>query len=265
MNILTFVNKKIYVTGDLHGKFDKLLYYLKCGNIANAVVIIAGDIGLGFESKSYYTRLYKKTLSGYLEDNDVTIVCLRGNHDDPNFFHGKKRLSYPKLISVPDYSVLMFYDDDKKNILRHAILCIGGATSIDRTHRMFYDYEMMEKWGSKRRTYWEDEHPFYDEKTLDEIRGLRVDIIITHTAPSFAYPNTKDKIGYWLLIDPSLDRDLSTERSIMDNIYNSLVADNNIKQWYYGHFHSTNESEVDGIKFRLLNCIEYRFDMEEIK
>ena len=48
MKKLEFFNKKIYVTGDVHGNLSELVYYLKSMNVSNSVVIVAGDIGLGF-------------------------------------------------------------------------------------------------------------------------------------------------------------------------------------------------------------------------
>ena len=267
MNTLTFFNKKIYVTGDLHGNFTKLIYYLKNIKLSNAVVIIAGDIGLGFEKKSFYTTLYNKKMSKFLENNDVSIICLRGNHDDPTFFNGENRLTFPNLITVPDYSVLMFYDNEESKTLQHAILCIGGATSIDRTNRMFYDYERSVKYKSKKcKTYWENEQPFYDLNALEEIKDINIDIVVSHTAPSFVFSKDKEGIGYWLLIDPSLEKDLIVERLIMDNIYNTLIANGHtIKHWFYGHFHNKNVENIDGTTFRLLNCVDYNFDMEGVE
>lgn len=41
--------KKFLVCGDIHGEFKTLLYELKRKQIEDAVVLVAGDCGIGFE------------------------------------------------------------------------------------------------------------------------------------------------------------------------------------------------------------------------
>lgn len=271
MEVLEFFNKKVYVTGDVHGKLSELIYYLKNMKISNSIIIIAGDIGLGFEKKGYYTNLYRSKMKNFLEKNDVTILCIRGNHDDPSYFNTNNKIKTPRFVPLSDYSILKFYytNDNNQNELKNTILCIGGATSIDRTSRMFYDYEKSIKHYCKTplKTYWENEHPFYDEKLINEFKenGVNINTIISHTCPSFAFPRKKDGISYWCLIDPSLENDLNIERGIMDDIYNKLFSDgHNIKKWYYGHYHTSNEEEIYGILFRVINCINFKFELVEI-
>lgn len=274
MKKLEFFDKKIYVTGDVHGNLSELVYYLKSMKVSNSVVIIAGDIGLGFEKKQYYIHLYKSKLKKYLEENNVYIVCIRGNHDDPSFFNTDDTLNLPNFIPVADYTVLKIYETVNEDLdehkLKHSILCIGGATSIDRTDRKAYDFYKARKYKGKYppRTYWENEHPVYNEELINEIKenNVNIDVIVSHTCPSFTFPTEKTGISYWLIIDPLLEKDLFVERSIIDNIYYKLIEDgHNIKEWYYGHYHTSNKETVNNISFTLLNCIEYKFELAVIE
>lgn len=272
MEKLEFFNKKAYVTGDVHGRLSELVYYLKTMKITNSVVIIAGDIGLGFEKKQHYVHLYNAKMKKYLEENDVYIICVRGNHDDPSFFNTNDKIKTKNFIPVSDYTVLNFYNlcSDKKYELNHSVLCIGGATSIDRVTRMFHDYEKAKKFKGKYppRTYWENEHPVYNEELINELKenNINIDVIVSHTCPSFTFPTSKTGIDYWCIIDPSLEKDLFIERNIIDSIYYKLIEDgHNIKKWYYAHYHTSNKEIVNNISFTLLNCIEYKFEMAAIE
>ncbi|MCC8089193.1 MAG: hypothetical protein LIO79_08035 [Rikenellaceae bacterium] len=53
----------LYICGDIHGEFRTLLYNVKRYNLENAVVVVAGDCGIGFEKPAHYDQLYRKLLS----------------------------------------------------------------------------------------------------------------------------------------------------------------------------------------------------------
>lgn len=265
-----FFNKNVYVTGDIHGNYALLINKLKTNNINNALIIVAGDIGIGFEKSEHYHQVYSANMSKYLRQNDIDILCIRGNHDDPQYFNEPNMAINEKHWKcIPDYSVIrVFNNSEDLNTPTITMLGVGGATSIDRTHRLREELKyslMAKKYGSTlKKFYWDGEHPFYDKEALNKIKedGILIDTVITHTCPSFAYPTHKKGIEYWILMDADLDKDLDTERKIMDNIYFHLIDDKQpIKQWYYGHYHSTNVQMYDNIKFKLMNCIDYNFEL----
>ncbi|MCD7977621.1 MAG: hypothetical protein LUG51_10860, partial [Tannerellaceae bacterium] len=72
----------LYVSGDIHGEFRTLLYNLKRYSVRNAVVVIAGNCGIGFEKPAYYEQLYRK-LEVTLEKLNILLLLVRGNHDNP--------------------------------------------------------------------------------------------------------------------------------------------------------------------------------------
>ena len=54
---------------------------------------------------------------------------------------------------------------------------------------------------------------------------LRIDTVVTHTAPSFCYPTTKRGIEMWMAYDPNLGKDIDEERATMDRLHNRLLSD----------------------------------------
>lgn len=86
--------------------------------LTDTLVIIAGDCGIGFDTPGYYRRTYQR-IAKTLKKLNSSLLLVRGNHDDPEFFQ-RERIVFPRMRTLPDYSVIRFKD--------HTILCIGGAT-----------------------------------------------------------------------------------------------------------------------------------------
>lgn len=140
--------------------------------------------------------------------------------------NGKSR----NWIKVPNYTII--------NTCNKNILCVSGAVSIDRQIRTL------------NKDYWANELPTYQPKVSEKI-----DIICSHSAPSFCYPNDKGGIvSYYAENDSQLLIDIDIERSTLDRVYEDYK--NDITHWYYGHFHKSMYQNIDGIQFRLCNCGE---------
>lgn len=243
--------KSLCVCGDIHGEFRPLIYNIKRLSITDALLVVAGDCGIGFEKPEYYDQLYNR-ISQTLKKQNVKLLLIRGNHDDPEYFDGNK-INYPNLTALPDYSVIRF------NGL--SALCVGGGISVDREARK------MDMWLKKIKgkmccpSYWEEEKVVYNEPLLDEMNdeGIHIDAVISHTAPSFCFPTTKEGVAGWLAKDSALELDLDTERQAMDKLFDYLIRKNNpIADWYYGHFHSSANEYIHSVRFSLL-------DIQEIK
>ena len=110
--------------------------------------------------------------------------------------------------------------------------------------------------------YWPDESCYYDEKALNELKlnGINIDIVCTHTCPSFAKPIGKSNITYWLEQDDKLEEDIDKERKVMDDIYNKLKNDGHeMKYWIYGHYHYHNMEIINDTKFIMLDMYRNGF------
>jgi predicted phosphodiesterase len=242
----------IYYLGDVHGNINVINQFIKLYNIENAHIIQVGDFGVGFKSiekekrllEMYHTLLVKK---------NITVWAIRGNHDyKPHFDNDPFGLSNIKLL--PDYSVL--------ELCGKKILCVGGAVSVDRKWRM----TKLQKQGDHiseigTKSWWPDEVFSLDVDKASSIKDI--DIILTHTCPAYCPPDNTFSFGPFVegIIketgDTDLKTDLNVERQQMNELFHLLKLNgNNIEKHYYGHFHASNLTTIDGCEHRMLGVGE---------
>lgn len=271
VNILKYNADDVFCIGDIHGHFDGIQFFIKTYSIKNAVLIFCGDIGIGFNKPAYYKQVFDK-LTNICKKNNVHIVFLRGNHDNPAYFDGKK-VNGKWIKAVPDYTVIQTYlpEDDTQTVPMKTFLLVGGGVSIDRKYRMqqqtntlldyclYHDVNMLEAARLvETNYYWEDELPVYKPEILDEIKnnGINIEYVCTHSAPKFCTPTDKGGIRRFLERDETLENDVNIERDVMTSVYNKIREDGHpLKAWYNGHFHRKGYEEFDDVKF-------YHLDME---
>lgn len=250
--------KDLVISGDVHGDFNQLVFKLCVQyQMKDTLLIVAGDCGFGFEKRESYENMVKRNAKRMNEANNW-IVFVRGNHDNPAYFDGHT-FKHKRFIAVPDYAIIQAYS--------HTILCVGGAISIDRQCRM-------DEWKGKRKylaiggmiiddlarnVYWKNEVPFYDENKMKAICSqFTIDMVITHTAPSFCELFTKGGLYHWMQNDDTLLCDVEAERATMNRLHERLVRDRHpLSHWFYGHFHQSWHSSIDGILFRMLDIMEF--------
>lgn len=253
MKIYNYTNdfRHLYISGDIHGEFRTLVYNIKRLAIQDAVIIVAGDCGIGFEKIGHYEQLYRKAKKTLVLNNCI-LLLVRGNHDDPRYFE-EELINFPRMKTIPDYSIV--------EVSFRTILCVGGAISLDRYDRLLnIDLRKMTR-KSEISIYWEEEYPIYKESEIQQIsdQGISIDTVVTHTAPSFCYPQTKRGLEHRMLNDKDLENDLDNERGVMTQIYSKLIENNHkIKDWMYGHFHSSHTEFIDGVRFSLLDINELK-------
>lgn len=247
---------QLYFMGDIHGEFDTCVFKIN-SNLKNSLTIVCGDISLGFNKDEYYYLTFKK-LNLKLKKENNHLCFVRGNHDCPEEFNdpivSKKWNKYSNIHVIPDYTIIEVYETDFLHTAN--ILCVGGATSIDRLYRL-----AQEKQRFGKKTYWSNELPFIDEEKLKEINqeyNNNIQIICTHTCPSFSYPQTKDGILSWMIQDSTLESTLDKERGIMDILFWTLKdgGQNSIEKWVYGHYHNHHKEIHHNIEFLLCDCLE---------
>ena len=243
--------KSLVVSGDIHGDFKELVY--KCCvqyGMTNTVIIVAGDCGFGFEKSGYYENMYNRCRERLAKANNW-LLFVRGNHDNPAYFN-LQAIKHRRWMTLPDYSVV--------KACEHTILCVGGATSIDRSYRMISKHFRFRKPDEPfaPNVYWLDEKPEFDRAKLDAINDA-IDTVITHTAPSFCELSSYQGLENWTMRDEDLLADVKRERKVMDDILGFLRAKNHpLRYCYYGHFHQSWHCEIDGVQYNMLDCMELR-------
>ena len=245
--------KSIVVSGDIHGNFTDLVFKVCMSHqMTDTLVIVAGDCGFGFSKPGYFENLYKKCLRR-LEKFNNWIVFIRGNHDNPAYFDGQV-VNHERWRAVPDYSII--------KACGHTILCVGGATSVDWEWRKASEYHHFDNSIDplQQDLYWPDEVPAYDEVMLKAVNEVcAVDTVVTHTSPTFCELATYRHLENWAVDDPALLKDVKAEREVMDRILAFLKENGHpLRQWYYGHYHQSWHSEIDGVQYNMLDCMELR-------
>lgn len=229
--------------GDIHGNFKKLFSLINNSEIKNDTFIQIGDFGVGFRPIEDEYLLLSFINEMLIEDgNDMYVI--RGNHDNPSYFTEDK-FGFSNIKFLPDFHVL--------EINGKTILTVGGALSIDRIQR---------KEGVN---YWKDEEfPLIVPDIKDFYTDNPIDIVCTHTCPTFTWPFALAPIvKNFIEIDPKLEYELISERKRLDLLYEKVSEYNGFapKHWIYGHMHKTISTEY---KETILQCcgIDY---MHELK
>jgi predicted phosphodiesterase len=220
--------------GDIHGAIATLGGEIARMKVTGQTLIQVGDFGIGFHRLTTDTDLLD-LVNGVFQRHDVKLLVIRGNHDNPAWFDGSK-IYWSNIEFLPDYSV--------REVEGKKILFIGGAISIDRTYR------------TEGKDYWEEEDFILDRDKLSTMRGI--DMVVTHTAPSFVYPIGCDApiVNSFAKVDLHLKPDLIAERNRVASAYRIIRENNDPKEWIYGHFHASHSEVYEGCKFTLLNIGE---------
>jgi len=228
MNKLLLKNKPIIFLGDHHGNWNELFYIIDKNKIENSNIISVGDLGIGFKSKKEYEYALSEKLSNEFKEKNINFYGIRGNHDNPLFFEGENRICFENFELIEDYTTTVYNDK--------TIQFIGGAVSIDRTGR---------KEGV---SYWEKEGVNFNKEACQ-----KVDILITHTAPSWCFPQQFNEMVYgWAREDAYLLEDLTDERAVMDEIFKICKPTLHL----YGHFHSSCTERINECVHKLLGINE---------
>lgn len=226
----------LYLCGDIHGEFPKLVSRLNDFGIKNSAIVILGDCGFGFENPGHYSHIYQKKLKKKLDKQNNIILCIRGNHDDPRFFDDPEFIpDIPRIKTLPSNTIL--------KIKGYSILCIGGAISIDRKDRIDENSKIKPE---HPKCYWPEEKINY----INDIENIecRVDIVLSHTAPiSFDPPLLRDS-----KMDEALWEDILESRNYLEKI-NSRIKP---RRWFFGHFHRSLSSSTGNTIWRCLDCHE---------
>ena len=218
--------KMIFITGDTHGDFRRLVRFCSAFHPSRKdVMIILGDAGF-----NYYGGWRDREAKQLVSALPLTVFSIHGNHEMrpaaiPSYhtadWHGGRVYAedeFPNLLFAADGEI---YDLDGTQAV-----VIGGAYSVDK------HYRLARGWG-----WWPDEQPSDEVRKKVEAAlaavDWKVDTVLSHTVP-LRYEPTEVFLPF---IDQSRV-DKSTE-IWLDSIERRLAY----RRWYAGHYHT--EKEID--------------------
>lgn len=202
----------IYVTGDVHGKYDDFVNRMyQAGIKTGDTVIVCGDFGLVWNDE--YHRFFLKALA----NQPFNVLFVDGNHEDFDllYTYHVEQWNGGKVHRIADniFHLIrgqVFEIDGKK------FFTMGGAYSIDKAMRR------------EGISWWKAELPTNEEyRTAGENLGkygYSVDYVITHTIPQSAIHR--------------LGRVPATEDGELTGYFEWLYSEKlEFKKWFAGHWH----------------------------
>lgn len=225
--------KDVYVVGDIHGAFTRFKDVITECDLHDCYLICVGDLGIGFQHPDKGELSQCEKLNTFFADNNIHFMSIRGNHDDPAYFNGEKRIELSNFKLLPDYHTEV--------INGQKFLFVGGGISIDRRghHRV------------EGRSYWKDEI-----FVLDESKVVPCDVLVTHSAPGWIGPANKNgMIDSWCKYDLTLWDECQRERKD----HEKLVELCNAKRHYCGHFHTRASVSHNGCHSTILDINEITY------
>lgn len=231
------IKRSLIVCGDMHGKLKQLVFEIvEHYKISNASVIICGDFGAGFESRQALDIEYKKCLPR-LENHDITLYAIRGNHDDPEYFRNPENHNYPRLKFLEDHKLYEIED--------RTIYTIGGANSIDYLWRIEWNNDPEHKRKGKK-VWWEDEDVV--KLPIDKLSTSTADIVVSHEAPLAFSPIATRPVE----CDAEQFGRIIATRTYLNDVLHAM----NLKYWFYGHYHTSYSGSYNEVVWRCLNELE---------
>ncbi len=214
----------IYITGDTHRRFTRLL---TTSFTEEDILIILGDAGINYYLDNT-DNLVKDLLSNY--NNNFFII--QGNHEErpENIKTYKEKEMYGGKVYIEDeYPNLIFAKNGEfYNIENNRFLVIGGAYSVDK-------YQLL-----KNKLNWFKEEQLTNKEKkniINKCTGEKVDYILSHTCPYKYIPREAFLPGIdERLVDNSME-------DFLDKIEEIVSYD----KWYCGHYHIS--KEIDKLEF----------------
>ena len=230
MRELLHPKNQIYLTGDTHGQFERIISFCERQQVQpESTFIILGDVGL-----NYYGDRRDNRGKDKLAKIPITFFCIHGNHEmrtSEELGYQVKEYHGGKVWVQPEYPNLVFaIDGEIYDFFGHSCIVIGGAYSVDKYYRLARGYN-----------WFEDEQPSDEikekvERMLSE-RDWKIDVVLSHTCP-LRYEPTEVFLS---MIDQS-SVDKSTEQWL-----GTIESRLHYERWFCGHYHT--DKEIDKIRF----------------
>lgn len=230
----------IYITGDTHGIFDRVVDFCdEYGTTTDDILIVLGDAGVNYHLSEADQRLKEE-----LTQLPITWFFIHGNHEE-------RPENIQTYLDKTWHGGMVYYEEEYSNLLFAAdgeiyefdglkAIVIGGAYSVDKYYRL-----------RQGLAWFESEQPDEYVKAFVESQlektDWRIDFVLSHTGPLKYVP---DDVFLPTIDQNSVDR--STEEWL-DEIENKL----DYAHWFFGHFHT--ETTMGNISI-LYEGIEYLSD-----
>lgn len=225
----------IYITGDTHGRFDRIELFCETYKTTKEdILIILGDAGINYYGSGDRSRKKK------LQKLPITLFCIHGNHEErpeaienyelDAFCGGSVYVEkeFPDIKFAKDGQVYEF--NGKEYIV------IGGAYSVDKYYRLARGINWFPNEQPSKEIKAEVERHLIDKNYC--VYG-----VLSHTCPLKYEP-----VEVFLPMIDQSTVDKSTEEWL------DIIEDNlHYEKWYCGHYHT--EKSIDKIRF-MFNDIE---------
>lgn len=227
---------RLIITGDTHGdpvkRFRSVIDNIKASEeteyafTKNDLMAVVGDFGVIWGPDTPKQRRIENRILDELEAMPFTTVFIDGNHEN-----------FDRLLAFPEEERF----GGKVGVLRPSVLhlkqrghvydfggmktwCFGGGISIDKILRR------------EGNSWWAEEEPSKEEYEYGisqlAANGWRVDIVLTHAAPTRALNA--------LNLKPLLARDLGYEPNLYDPLspyFDKIAGRLDFDSWVFGHYH----------------------------
>ena len=227
---------RLIITGDTHGnplnRFRSVLDRVKASEeteyafTKNDLMAVVGDFGVIWGPGTPKQIRMENRILDELEAMPFTTVFIDGNHEN-----------FDRLLAFPEEERF----GGKVGVLRPSVLhlkqrghvydfggmktwCFGGGISIDKILRR------------EGNSWWAEEEPSKEEYEYGisqlAANGWRVDIVLTHAAPTRALNA--------LNLKPLLARDLGYEPNLYDPLspyFDKIAGRLDFDSWVFGHYH----------------------------
>lgn len=227
----------LFIIGDTHGewgKFNKLLNeirqnYKESCNGKEVNIIVCGDFGYWPNEKQYDINKIKNKCE-WTQNGYINIYFCPGNHEDWWALNKIEKSSTEKIIELQK-SIFYCTFGSIKEFNRKTFMFCGGADSIDKNFRTLgWD------WFPEEIISISDMYKLPPDDT-------NIDVIISHTCPTFMTKYIGNKLIGKICKDPSCD--------LLEQIYNMFKP----SQWFFGHFHIFQKNLLKTTTFTCLNMI----------
>ena len=246
----------IYLTGDCHGDFNRLLDPRFSESDKNDYLIVCGDFG-GVWSESQWEE---QMLDRLEKELPYTLLWVDGNHE--GFDHLKSYKEEPwngGLVQFIRPHVIHLMRGFTYTIEKQRFWVMGGAISIDITDGLFdkEDPLLKEKILDLKKqgknyyrirgiNWFPEEMPSEEEQErgMESLRknGMETDYIIPHAAPTMV----SNYFSAWRF-----------KADELTDYFEKIRKEVQFKRWFCGHYHVDEEMVVEGKNFQILyNKIE---------